>query len=67
MSDSDVVWVCAMFGVIFYILARHRQEITDLQEDIDLLVEGEDGKALAVAKRKLAGRQVARETREGRL
>ena len=67
MSDSDALWVCAIFGMVMYILSRHAQRIADLEEDIDLLIEGETGKELAVAKRKLAGRQVARETGKDKL
>lgn len=67
MSDSDALWVCAVLGLVWYVLTRHEDRIADLEEDIDLLIEGETGKELAVAKRKLAGRQVARETGKGQL
>lgn len=65
MSDSDTMWLCVMFGMIFYLLARHTRRMNDLEEDIDLLLE--DEKALVAAKRKLASRQVARETGKDKL
>lgn len=58
-------WLAALTFTVAWALLQVIRRVEDLEEDVALLVDGE--KELAVAKRKLSGRQVARETGKDRL
>lgn len=63
--NDDTVWIAVLAILTAWLVIEQGKHIRDLEEDVDLLIDGDT--ALAAAKRKLAGRRVSRETERTRL
>lgn len=64
MSETGT-WACVLAILTAWLVIELEKKVRDLQEDVELIADGDT--ELVLAKRKLAGRRVARETERTRL
>ena len=58
--NDDTVWIAVLAILTAWLVIEQGKHIRDLEEDVDLLIDGDT--ALVQAKRKLLGKRVSRET-----
>ena len=63
--NDDNVWIAVLAVLTAWLVIELGKRVRDLEEDVELLVDGDT--ALAQAKRKLSDRRVLRETERARL
>jgi len=64
-DDNAGLWACVLAVITAWLVIELVKRVDDLEEDIELIADGDT--ELVLAKRKLAGRRVARETERTRL
>jgi len=64
-NETAGIWACVLAILAAWCVVELSKRVRDLEEDVELIADGDT--ELVLAKRKLAGRRVARETERTRL